>query len=222
VLICLILSENHIQGIVFIGDFVETVEIEISLRDKIGSSSARRERNSGLLPGVIYQPGKESVSVVLDKHKFILSARGKATTQLFKFKGAKDFDGKLSLIKSVQTEPLKGNVLHVEFLAVDDSNKVIVNVPVRLIGMPECVRLNTAMVNQTAYEISIECIPSKIPSSIDLDISKMIGGDSLTASDVALLEGSSLKSRPGLTIVSTLIDKRAMNAAAAAAKSDGK
>jgi len=196
---------------------METVDLEISLRETTGSGASRRERLSGKVPAVVYKPGQESVDVLLKGHEFVLAARGKAPTQIFKFKGGSQLDGKLSLIKSVQTEPLKGKVLHVEFLSVEESQRVTVKVAVRLTGVPECVRLNTASINQTAYEIVMEVNAANIPAEIVVDITSMQGGDSITAGDLPLPEGGLLKSRKGLTIVSALVDKRAANAAAAAA-----
>jgi large subunit ribosomal protein L25 len=194
---------------------VESIELRISEREKVGSSNARRDRRSGLLPAVVYKPGESSIGILLNCKDFMLAARGKTPTQLFKFKSDSTLDETLSLVKSVQREPIKGDLLHVEFLALSENHKIIVEVPVKVSGVPECVRLNTAMINQTAYEVMLECIPTAIPAEIFLDISKMNAGDSFSASDLPLPEGASLKSRPGLTIVSALIDRRAMSQAAA-------
>ncbi|HMO17395.1 MAG TPA: 50S ribosomal protein L25 [Oligoflexia bacterium] len=193
---------------------MDPVDLEISLRDQTGAATSRRVRRDGLLPGVVYKPGQDSIDVLLNTHLFTLAARGKAPTQLFRFKGGEDLDGKLSLIKNVQTEPLKGRVLHVEFLSVDESQRVRLKVAVKLTGTPECVRLNTASVNQTAYEIEMEVNAANIPPQIVVDISGMEAGESITAGDLPLPEGAILKSRKGLTIVSALVDKRAANASA--------
>lgn len=196
---------------------METIDIEISNREQIGSSHSRRLRKSGKLPAVIYQPGKESVSVLLDKHSFILSARGKAHTQLFKFKGDSALNGTLSLVKSVQKEPIKGEVIHVEFLALADDHRVVVDVAVKLEGTPDCVKQGIAIINQTAYEISVECLPTEIPEALTLDISGITAGGSLHASDIALPKNTSLKSPAGLTMVSAIVEKKAKDTADAAA-----
>jgi large subunit ribosomal protein L25 len=189
---------------------VESIELRVSERSNNGSSNARRSRKEGMLPAVVYHPGDASVSLLLDRKEFMLSARGKAPTQIFKFVSDDSLNETLSLVKSVQLEPLKGEILHVEFLALRDGHKVVVDVPVKVSGVPECVRLNTAMINQTAYEIALLCDPGAIPSDIVIDISHLKAGESLTAGDISLPEGTLLKSRTGMTIVSALIDRRAL------------
>jgi large subunit ribosomal protein L25 len=190
-------------------EIVETIEIEITSRAGIGSSDSRRLRKAGIIPGVVYSPGKGSTSVTLNRHAFVMSARGKAHTQIFKFIGDTELSGKLSLVKDVSIEPIKGEVIHVEFLAVDSDHKVVVNVSVKVEGIPECVKLGTATVNQTTYEIALECFPTAIPEAIILDISSLEAGDSFHASDIKLPANCALKSAPGLTIVTATVDKKA-------------
>lgn len=192
--------------------------MQISERSSVGSSNARRERREGMLPAVVYRPGDSSLGVVLNSKDFMLAARGKAPTQVFKFISKDGLNDTRCIVKSVQIEPIKGDLMHVEFLALREGHKVVVEVPVKVTGTPESVRLNTAMVNQTAYEVSLLCDANSIPSDLVLDISAMKAGDSLTAGDLALPEGAILKSRSGMTIVSTLIDRRAMAQATEAAK----
>ena len=117
---------------------METIELEVSLRTGIGSGDSGRQRKSGKLPAVVYQPGGESLSVLLNSHDFMMAARGKPHTQLFKFKGIDALSNKMSLVKSVQSEPIKGKLLHVEFLAVTDDHQVIVSIPVSTTGTPAC------------------------------------------------------------------------------------
>jgi len=187
---------------------VETIEIQITGRETIGSSNSRRLRKAGQLPAVVYQPGGESVSVTLDRHSFIMSARGKPHTQIFMFKGESDLNGKLSLVKDVQIEPIKGQVMHVEFIAVAHDHNVVVSVPVTVTGVPNSVKEGTATLNQTAYDISIECFPTAIPEGFTVDASKLAPGDSIHASDIPLPENISLKSPSGLTIVTAMVDRK--------------
>ena len=196
---------------------METIEIEISSREGIGSSNSRRLRKSGQLPAVVYQPGSESLSVTLDRHSFVMSARGKPHTQIFKFKGNTSLAGKLSLVKGVQFEPIKGEVVHVEFLAVAEDHKVVVNVQVTITGIPECVKLGEATVNQVSYEVAIECFPTSIPEILTLDISKLEAGESMHASNVILPENCALKSPAGLTIVTAFVEKKGKEAEPVAA-----
>ncbi len=125
-----------------------------------------------------------------------------------KFQGSKELDGLMGLVTSVQVEPIKGTLMHVEFLAVTEDQNVVVSIPVNLTGTPDCIRQGTATVNQIIYEISIECLATKIPVEFILDISNLEAGESLHASDLNLPDYITLKSGKGLTIVTAFVDKR--------------
>lgn len=193
---------------------MEVIELEVLDRAGIGSGDARRLRASGRVPAVVYRKGQDSKSVTLDTHSFSLMARGKPHSQIFKFNGSKDIAGLLGLVKSVQMEPIKGTLEHIEFLAVTEDQNVTVNIPIAITGTPECVRLGAATISQMSYEITIECLPTKIPTTFNLDISGLEAGASLHASDLSLPEGVVLKSVQGLTIVTAFVEKRAAEAAA--------
>ncbi len=201
---------------------MEVIELEVLDRAGIGSGDARRLRASGRVPAVVYRKGQDSKSVTLDTHSFSLMARGKPHSQIFKFNGSKDIAGLLGLVKSVQMEPIKGTLEHIEFLAVTEDQKVTVDIPIAITGTPECVRLGAATISQMSYEITIECLPTKIPTTFNLDISGLEAGESLHASDLTLPEGVILKSVKGLTIVTAFVEKRAAAEPAATPTAAGK
>ena len=192
---------------------MEVIELQVSDRNNIGSGDARRQRVAGRLPAVVYRKGSDATAFTMDAHSFALQARGKPHSQLFKFSGAKVLDGLMGLVQSVQVEPIKGTLMHVEFLAVTEDQTVVVSIPVSLSGTPDCIRQGTATINQMAYEVTIECVATKIPVEFILDISDLQAGDSLHASDLKLPEGVELKSVKGFTIVTAFVDKRAASVA---------
>ncbi len=188
---------------------MDVIELEITERAGIGSGDSRRQRSAGKLPAVVYRKDHEAKSFVMDAHTFGLKARGKPHSQLFKFSGYKDLDGLMGLVKSVQVEPIKGTLMHVEFLAVTEDQSVAVSIPVIIKGSPDCVRQGTATINQMVYEVSIEAKATKIPKEFVLDITSLLAGESLHASDLDLPEGVKLKCVEGLMIVTAFVDKRA-------------
>ncbi len=195
---------------------MDVIELEVSDRSNIGSGDARRQRVAGKLPAVVYKKGSDAKAFTMDAHSFRLKARGRPHSQLFKFLGSKELDGLMGLVTSVQVEPIKGTLMHVEFLAVTEDQNVVVSIPVNLSGTPDCIRQGTATVNQIIYEVSIECLATKIPLEFILDISNLEAGESLHASDLNLPDYITLKSGMGLTIVTAFVDKRAVAVEAAA------
>lgn len=192
---------------------METRSINLEDRAQEGTSAVRNLRKTGQIPGVIYATGRESLSVLMNAHEFQMAARGARPTQLFKISSKnKSIDGKLSLIKAVQLEPVKGKVLHVDFLELKEGHRITVSVQLVLKGESAAVKENRAFLNQTAYEVDVECLPTEIPESVAVDITKLEEGGSLHASNVELPKGVTLKSLAGMTVV-TAISMKAMIAA---------
>jgi large subunit ribosomal protein L25 len=195
---------------------VEPRFISVEERAETGSQAGRRIRRSGNVPAVVYAEGRPARNIVVNAHEYQLAVRGCRPTQIFKFKSkTSDLDGVMTLIKAVQIEPVKGQVQHVDFISISAGHRLAVTVPVELIGESLAVKENRAFLNQTVYEIEVECLPDSIPSGLKLDITPLKEGGTLHASDVQLPEGVKLRSLPALTLVSA-ISKKAMEAQEAA------
>ena len=87
------------------------------------------------------------------------------------------------LIREIQRHPVRPDFLHVDFYEIRAGEKLKVNVPVHLVGTPIGVR-NGGTLQQVRHELEIECLPSEIPPSFEVDISGLEIGDSLHISDV--------------------------------------
>jgi large subunit ribosomal protein L25 len=137
--------------------------------------------------------------------EFSLTSRGAKASQVFKFKSNNSsLDGLTTLLKSVQHNPLRSEAIHVDFLKISEDHTVTVSVPVELVGECLAVKQNVAFLNQTIYEVTVECFPSKIPDVLQLDISALTEGDSLNAGQIKLPEGVKLKTPASSSIVSAL------------------
>lgn len=191
-------------------------EIQVEERKEQGSGAVRRLRKAGSIPAVVYSESFPATSIVLDDHGYQLAVRGAGSTQLFKFNSSHSvLNGLTTLIKDVQVEPIKGKILHVDFIALSAGHMVSVTVPVELTGECLAVKEMRAFLNQSEYQIDVECLPDAIPNKLTIDISSLIEGGSLHASDIVLPTGVKLRSIKGLTIVSA-ISKKAADAEAAA------
>ncbi|MFN8389515.1 MAG: 50S ribosomal protein L25 [Bdellovibrionota bacterium] len=192
--------------------------ISVNERTEMGTGAVRRIRREGAVPAVVYAEGHPAKHITLNAHEYQLAVRGVKPAQIFKFKSSSSaLDGTMTLIKAVQMEPIKGQVLHVDFISISAGHRLTVTVPVELTGESAAIKENRAFLNQTVYEIDVECLPDAIPSSLKLDITTLNEGGTLHASDVQLPEGVRLRSLPKLTIVSA-ISKKALEAQEAAAE----
>ena len=179
--------------------------LHVEGRSVNGTTVSNRLRREGHLPGVVYASGEPAVSVLLDTREFTLTSRGAKASQVFKFKSNNGtLNGLTTLLKSVQHNPLRSEPIHVDFLKISEDHMVTVEVPVELVGECAAVKQNAAFLNQTTYEVVVECFPSKIPDSLSLDITDLTEGSSLNAGQIKMPEGVRLKTPATTSIVSAL------------------
>jgi large subunit ribosomal protein L25 len=153
-----------------------------------GSSASRRLRATGKVPAVVYGGGMESTSVTVDWKEL----RAALTTE----KGLNalitlDVDGKrrMAVIKEMQRHPVRRDVLHVDFLAVDVTKEITTDVPLNLVGEPEAVLRAEGVVEQALSALVVNAKPDVVPGHIDVDVSDLDIGDVITVGALDLPAG---------------------------------
>ena len=181
--------------------------LNVETRQGAGKGVARKLRAAGRIPGVCYGKGEPSVSISLDPHALrrLLerSEAGMNTLINLAVEGGGAFDGKMVLIRELQKDPVEGSYLHADLFAVDVQHVVEVSVPIHITGRAQGVELG-GILDQALRELDLECLPLAIPSEILVDVSDLDIGQSLHVSDIALPEGVTLRSDPGLSVVSVV------------------
>ena len=157
----------------------------VSSRDLTGSANARRMRREGIIPGVIYGEGGEGKQISLPAHELEQMLHHHAGEQMMV---EIELDGKaLSvLLKEVQREPLSGNVIHVDLQEVAMNKTLKVQVSVELTGEPEGVTVQGGVLDHTLYSVEVECLPADILEKIEVDVSALNVGDSVTVKNIEL------------------------------------
>ena len=187
---------------------METIELNVAARSGQKKAHLANLRRDGGFPAVIYAEGKDSTALELDLHHFSCQTAGKPATQIYTLKSEiSELNGKMALIKSMQKEPLKQRIQHVDFYMVTAGTKISVTVPLRLIGECAVVKMGEAILNQTAYEVEVECLPKEIPEFFEIDISALEEGQSINLGELKLPENVVLKSDTKLSVVSALAKK---------------
>ncbi|MDC0160670.1 50S ribosomal protein L25 [Gemmatimonadales bacterium] len=154
-------------------------------RNGAGKSVARKMRQAGQTPAVLYGGDEEPVHLGLntrDADYLFRSISVENTIVNLEVEGEKG--SVQTLVREIQTHPWKETLLHVDFLRIQKGVAVDVEIPLQLVGTPEGVRLEGGSVEQIIYEIPIRCIPSKIPEVIEVDVSGLNVGDVIHVSDV--------------------------------------
>lgn len=176
-----------------------TATISATPRTETGKGVARKLRAQHNLPGVLYGHHREPQPLVLDGRDFDrLIEHYAAETTVVEL--TVDGQSVRTLIREIQRHPFKRQVLHVDFQALVAGEKVTVDVPIVLVGIPEGVRLDGGTLDQVMRELTVEVDPSDIPNHVDVDVSGLNVGDSLHVSDITLPPGVEVQDDPETTI----------------------
>jgi large subunit ribosomal protein L25 len=157
------------------------------LRQAKGKGPAGRFRREGRVPAIVYglQSDPQSVTVPERELVHILSGAAGANTLItLKVDGS----DQLALARELQRDPVKGKVLHVDFVRVRADQTVTAEVPLHLTGDAEGVSMG-GMLEQALFTITIEALPRDIPTAIEHDVSALGTGDQLRVRDLAIPAG---------------------------------
>ena len=184
------------------------VSFTATAREDTGKGAARTLRSKGEIPAVIYGHGREPQALSLnarDLDKMLGHIQAESTVIEVSVGGATA----KTLIREIQRHPIRRQILHVDFQALVAGEKVTVSIPILLQGIPEGVRLEGGVLDQTLREIEIEVDPSNIPDHVEYDVTNMVIGDSVHISDLKVPEGVEVLDDPE-TSVAVLAAPRAV------------
>lgn len=196
---------------------MQTIEVRGEIRQTAGKGGARRSRASGRTPGIIYGAGEAGIPISVDsksfEHMLRMHPSGAFIIDL-KILGRESEDMK-ALIKEVQRDPLTSRVLHVDLQHVSLTQKVVLNVPVHLIGTAIGVK-EGGVLEHFVREVEVQCLALQIPESIDIEISDLTRGHSLHVSDLVPPEGVAILTPPTRVIAAVVMKAVEAEAEAAA------
>ncbi len=175
------------------------VHIPAEPRNEFGKGGARRTRRAGKVPAVLYGHGTPPRHIALPAREFASALRTDAGMNVLLYL---DVDGgtELALAKAVQRNPLRGSIEHVDLILVRRGEKVVIDVPVTLIG--EAVR--DTVVDQQLMTLSVEAEATAIPQGLEVAIDGLDVGASVTAGQVSLPAGAELAIDPESLVVHIL------------------
>ena len=172
-----------------------TAQLSATTRTGSGKGPARTLRSAGQIPGVVYGHAREPQALTLDTREFekLLSHISAESTVI-----ELSLDGQTTktLIREIQRHPFKRQILHVDFQELVAGEKVQVNIPIVLLGVPEGVRASGGVMDQTLRELSIRVDPASIPDHIDVDVTGVQIGHSIHVSELSLPEGVEVLNDP--------------------------
>ncbi len=179
-----------------------TYPLKARARETKGKGMARRLRQEGWVPAVLYGAETENQMLAVEaKHLdavFRAAGRGSFLVDL-KVEGGSAGAG-LALMREVQHHPTRGDVLHVDFQHVSLKKKIHLTIPIVLSGEPVGVKTSGGVLELLIREVEVECLPSDVPTELRVDVSDLDVGHSIHVSDFTIPNATILTS-PATAVV---------------------
>jgi large subunit ribosomal protein L25 len=189
---------------------MDKITFTAETREGKGKGPARQLRASGFIPGILYGAENEPCSIKVEKRnaeniiRKLESHNVMADLILKKDKG--ETETIKTMVKDIQIEPINMDVLHIDFYRIRMDQAVRMEVAIHLIGEAPGLEKG-GILEQELREMEIQALPDKIPSVIEVDVSKLDIGDTVSVKDIILPEGVEAVDEGEKTIVTILAPK---------------
>jgi large subunit ribosomal protein L25 len=174
------------------------------VRSETGKGANRQLRMKGRIPAVVYGHGEETRKLSVDAHELDrLFARIHVENTLITL-DVEGVDGPVkALVREIQTNPVRNQVLHVDFYQIHAGEKLTVQIPIKLIGAAPGVKAG-GILQHALDELEVSCLPDAIPDRIEVDISSLDIGDSIHVHELNVPEGVEVESDADRTVCSVV------------------
>lgn len=159
------------------------IRLKAEKREATGKGAARRSRMAGNLPAVVYGRGSDPVAIEVNRRDLAValnSDSGLNTLLDIEIDGATT----LALTRELQRDPVRGTPLHADFVKIDRTEAVEVEVPVHVTGESPGAK-EGGVLEHLLFMAHVKALPSDVPQEIEADVSRLGIGDTLRVSDLA-------------------------------------
>lgn len=185
---------------------MEEIFLDVEPREELGKNKAKDLREKGFVPAVVYAKDKGSQAIKISHSqllRLIHQHRLENTVINLRIQG----DGKRSkarpcLIKEIQHHPVSDGIIHVDFNEISLTEVIKVNVPVVAKGEPVGVKQEGGSLEHILWEIEVECLPTDIPQSIEVDVSQLKIGQAIHIKDVTFPSNIKVLDNPEAIVLS--------------------
>jgi large subunit ribosomal protein L25 len=170
-------------------------------REIIGKAN-RRLSHENRIPAVLYGPGRESVSLSVDRHEFeLLMSHHAASSMIVELQVEGEKKPINAMIRELQTSPIKGEIIHVDFLVIQMDVAVHASITLHFVNDPAGVKAG-GVLTTNFHEINVEAKPGDLPESIEVDVAALEIGDVLHVSDITAPKDVKILDDPEEVLVS--------------------
>lgn len=180
------------------------LELEVSRREESGKGVARKLRQNGRVPAVVYGGHKEAVSISVDQKSVseLVRKSEHGIRSIFLLKMADSDQSRHAMIKDIQMNPISRKMKHIDFVRVVMDEVVRVTIPVEITGTSIAVKNGEGVLDFQARELHVECLPGAIPDEFAVDVSGLQLHDVIRVSDLQIPDGVEMLEEPDRIVVS--------------------
>jgi len=159
--------------------------VDVKGRGDLGKNESRRLRSQGQIPAIVYGARKDPVPVVVDPKKILEIIHSESgVNTIFQLNLAEKEARRHVMIKDYQVDPVKGNLIHADFVRIQMDEVIEVEVPVQVSGEAAGVKLDGGILEHVTRLVRVSCLPGDIPEHITIDVTPLKIGDALRVSDL--------------------------------------
>ncbi len=179
---------------------MQQIVIEAQRREPAGKNANRRIRKSGKIPAVVYGAKRDPLPLLVDPDAvtdILHSKSGHNTIFAVSVAGAQSN----VMVKDYQLDPVRGNLIHADFyeIAMDQLLKLMVDV--EMVGEAEGVKVGGGIMDVVTRSLEVECLPSDIPKSIQVDVAQLKINDYIRVKNLPVDPKVRILSEPEVVIV---------------------
>lgn len=180
---------------------MDKIELQVANRETLGKK-VKHLRRQGITPVHLFGHGIESLALQCSTGELERVLTQAGHTGLINFKLDKEKKPRTVVVRGFNRDWRKGQLFHVDFYQVKMGEKIKLEIPVVTVGEAPALKFKELMLDHELDALSVECLPAKIPTTIEVDISSLADpGQAIRVKDVALGEGITILNDPELVLV---------------------
>ena len=193
---------------------MDTIPLELQKREILGNKN-KALRRSGVTPAHLFGHGVKSQTLQGATAELEGAIRHAGRSKLIGLKIGEEKRARNVLVREIQRHPGTGLLLHVDFFQVRSKERMTVEVPVHVVGDAPVLQSKANTLVVEIPHLNIECLPSRLPSRIDIDVSGLKRSDDVVrVRDVKTAEGIVVLNDPELAVVKVEVERRVVVAPA--------
>jgi len=175
----------------------EQIVVSVNSREDRGKNFCRRLRKGGKVPGNVYGMNLDSFAVSVEGRRVEEILRlGSGRNTIITLSLGDGKDSRAVMLRELQRDPVSERLVHVDFLRVDTTKTVHVQVPIHLVGTPEGVKIDGGVVDFVHRQVEVACLPSAIPDHLEVDISHLLINQNIAVKELVTGEGVEILDPP--------------------------